>query len=78
LDTEPPGAGEADDPAAGEDPGTTADETWDDGIPPAGDTTAASAAGTADPATLTASAAAVTAVRAIRPSNDDSTMNTTI
>ena len=54
------------------------DETWDEGVPPADDAIAASAAGTADPATLKETAAAATARRAALRSENDSTMYLTI
>jgi len=56
-------------------PGKEADETCEEGGPPAGDTTDASAAWTADTATPTDSTAAV---RATRRRDNDSTMYMTI
>ena len=57
---------------------TEPDETCEEGVPPAGDATAASAAWTAYPATLTNSAAVAAAVRATRRRDNDSTMYMTI
>jgi len=56
--------------------GTEPDETCEEGAPPAGDATAASAAWTAD--TLKDSAVAAAAVRATRRRDKDSTMYMTI
>src|SRR5579859_4898311 len=79
---EPPAAGPEVGPEVGPEmgtaPGSEADETWEEGVPPARVTTAASAAWTADPATLTASAAAAAAVGTIRRRDNDSTMHMTI
>src|SRR5579859_5700356 len=74
----PPAAGPEVGPEVGTVPGSEADETWEEGVPPARVTTAASAAWTADPATLTASAAMAAAVGTIRRRDNDSTMHMTI
>ena len=58
--------------------GAESDETWEEGAPPAGDATAASAAWTADPAMPKDSAAVAAAVRATRRRDNDSTMYMTI
>src|SRR5580704_14339839 len=71
---EPPGTGEPAGPAVG----AESDEKWEEGAPPAGDTTAALAAWTADPATPADSTAVAAAVRATRRSDNDSTMYMTI
>ena len=66
------------DPEVGIVSGTEPDETWEEGAPPAGDATAASAAWTAYPHTLKDSAVAAAAVRATRRRDNDSTMYMTI
>jgi len=75
---EPADTGEPEARAVGVDSGTEPDETWEEGVPPAGDATAASAAWTADPARLTASVATAAAVRATRRGDNGSTMYMTI
>jgi hypothetical protein len=77
LDTEEL-AGPEVSPEVGRASGTEADETWEEGGPPAGDATAASAAWTTDPATLRDSAVAAAAVRATRRRDNDGTMYMTI
>jgi hypothetical protein len=65
-------------PEVGTTADTESDETWEEGMPPTGDATAASAAWTANPATLTDSTAVAAAVRATRRRDNDSTMYMTI
>ena len=69
--TVPPGP---EDPVIGPKP----EEAWEDGVPPAGAATAASAAWTAVPATLTDIAATAAAARATRRRGKGSTMYMTI
>jgi hypothetical protein len=78
LGAEPLDAEELAGPEVGRASGTEADETWEEGGPPAGDATAASAAWTTDPATLRDSAVAAAAVRATRRRDNDGTMYMTI
>ena len=66
--------GDIADPVAGPKP----EEAWEDGVPPAGAATAASAAWTAVPATLTDIAATAAAARATRRRGKGSTMYMTI
>src|SRR5580704_12562332 len=68
------GTGELVGPAVGARSGREPDETWEEGVPPAGDATAASAAWTADPATVRDSAVAAAAIRATRRRDNSSTM----
>src|SRR5271169_1804329 len=75
---EPADPGEPEGLALGADPGPDPDETWEEGVPPAGDAIAASAACTADPATPADSTAVAAAVRATRRKENDSTMYMTI
>ena len=72
------GTGELVGPAVGACSGSEPDETWEEGVPPAGDATAASAAWTADPATLRDNAVAAAATRDSRRRDNGSTIDTTI
>jgi len=75
---DPAGPADPEGAAVGAESGPESDLTWEEGAPPTGEATAASAAWTADPATLKDIADAAMAVSAARRRVNNSTMYMTI